>query len=376
MPEELFEFYVTAAPGTEGVLRDELCDLGFRSARLNSGGIPFKGRMEDGWKACLHSRIGQRVMLVLGRFYAHSLDELYSRATELPWEQFLTPAQSIACGAFAHESTGENPDFVAVRLKDAIVDRQRRLFHDDRSDVSRTDPDLRAFVYWGRGKATVYLDMSGEPLFKRGYRVSGGEAPLKETLAAAILRLSDWDGQAPLMDPMCGSGTLLVEGAMWAANIAPGIFRERFGFERWANFGAVQANMMREMRGEARRHATGQLPKIIGCDLDPHALELAAQNAKSAGLAGKISLRPIRLRELQSDGQRRLVVTNPPYGVRLDAANQLFQEFGNAVARMKNCRVAVLAGSPRCISCIPLRPVERFPLKNGNIDCQLTIYEV
>ncbi len=376
MKQDALEFYATAAPGTEGVLREELQDLGFRSARLNSGGIPFFGTLEDGWKCCLHSRISQRVMLVLGRFPARSLDQLYEGASALCWENYLTPAQEIACGAYAHPSCGENPDFVAVRLKDAIVDRQRRLFHGERSMVSRTDPDVRAFVYWGRERATVYLDLSGEPLFKRGYRVSGGEAPLKETLAAAILRLTDWDGQAPLLDPMCGSGTLLVEGAMWAANIAPGIFRKRFGFERWANFGAVQADRMRELRGEARRKATGQLPKITGCDLDPRVLELAEQNARGAGLAGKISFRPIRLRDLQSDGQRRLVVTNPPYGVRLDGDNRLYQEFGNAVARLKNCRVAVLAGAPQCVRCIPLRPVERFPLKNGNIDCQLTIYEV
>ncbi len=376
MKQDALEFYATAAPGTEGVLRAELQDLGFRSARLNSGGIPFFGTLEDGWKCCLHSRISQRVMLVLGRFPARSLDQLYEGATALAWENYLTPAQEIACAAYAHPSCGENPDFVAVRLKDAIVDRQRRLFHGERSMVSRTDPDVRAFVYWGRERATVYLDLSGDPLFKRGYRVAGGEAPLKETLAAAILRLTDWDGQAPLLDPMCGSGTLLVEGAMWAANIAPGIFRKRFGFERWANFGAVQADRMRELRGDARRRATGQLPKITGCDLDPRVLELAEQNARGAGLAGKISFRPIRLRDLQSDGQRRLVVTNPPYGVRLDGDNRLYQEFGNAVARLKNCRVAVLAGSPQCVRCIPLRPVERFPLKNGNLDCQLTIYEV
>ncbi|MGN0866420.1 MAG: class I SAM-dependent RNA methyltransferase [Oligosphaeraceae bacterium] len=374
-PDAPLEFYATAAPGTEAVLRDELRDLGFRSARLNSGGIPFFGAMEDGWRACLHSRIAQRIMLVLGRYPARTLDELYQGAEALPWEQYLAPAQSIACGAFAHPSCGENPDFVAVRLKDAIVDRQRRLFHGERSTVSRTDPDLRAFVYWGRERATVYLDLSGAPLFKRGYRVAGGEAPLKETLAAAILRMTDWDGKAPLLDPMCGSGTLLIEGAMWAANIAPGIFRQRFGFERWSCFRAVQADRMRELRGEARRRATGQLPKITGCDLDASVLELAEANARGAGLAGKISFRPIRLRELQGDGQRRLVVTNPPYGIRLDGDNRLYQEFGNAIARMKNCRVAVLAGSPRCLSCIPLRPVERHPLKNGNIDCQLTIYE-
>lgn len=369
------EFYVTAAPGTEVVLRDELCALGFRSARLNSGGIPFFGEMADAWRACLHTRIGQRVMMVLGRFPASTLDQLYREARRLPWEKFLTERQTLACAAFAHESCGENPDFVAVRLKDAVVDRQREC-GGRRSSIDKNDPDLRAFVYWGRGKATVYLDLSGEPLFKRGYRRSGGEAPLKETLAAAILRLADWDGRAPLLDPMCGSGTLLVEGAMWAANIAPGIFRPRFGFERWASFSAEDALTMRRMRGEARRNATGQLPRITGCDKDPEVLDEAERNAAAAGLPGKLSFRNVELSALRGDGVRRLIVTNPPYGVRLDADNRLYQELGTAVMRMKNCRVAVLAGSPKCISCIRLNPVERFPLKNGNIDCQLTVYEV
>ena len=283
------EFYVTAAPGTERVLVDELRDLGFRSARLNSGGVPFLGELEDGWRACLHTRIGQRVMLMLGRFPAEDLDQLYARARTLPWEFYLTPEQTLSCAAYAHESTGQNPNFVALRLKDAIVDQQRDRFNGARSGISRDDPDVRAFVYWGRGKATVYLDLSGEPLFKRGYRVAGGEAPIKETLAAAILRLADWDGKAPLLDPMCGSGTLLVEGALWAANIAPGIFRQRFGFERWANFDSDGEATMRRLRGEARRYATGQLPKITGYDLDESVLSLAAANAKNAGLANKIA---------------------------------------------------------------------------------------
>ena len=370
------EFYVTAAPGTERVLVDELRDLGFRSARLNSGGIPFMGELQDGWKACLHTRIGQRVMLVLGRFPAENLDQIYLRAKTLPWELYLTPEQTLSCAAYAHPTTGENPDFVALRLKDAIVDQQRDRFNGARSGVSRDDPDVRAFVYWGRGKATFYLDLSGDPLFKRGYRVAGGEAPIKETLAAAILRLADWDGKAPLLDPMCGSGTLLVEGALWAANIAPGIFRQRFGFERWANFDSEAADTMRRLRGEARRNATGQLPKISGYDLDASVLELAAANAKNAGLANKLAFRTMALREQRNDDVRRLVVTNPPYGVRLDAANQLYQELGNAVMRMHNCRVAILAGTPKCLSNIHVPPVAKFPLKNGAIDCQLTVYEI
>ena len=370
------EFYVTAAPGTESVLRDELCDLGLRSARLNNGGIPFQGEFEDAFRVCLQSRIGQRVMLVLSRYDAATLDDIYNGARRAQWERFATPAQSIACAAFAHPSCGQNPDFVALKLKDAIVDRQRTLFDGRRSDVNRESPDVRAFVYWARNRATLYLDLSGEPLFKRGYRISGGEAPLKETLAAAILRLADWDGQCPLLDPMCGSGTLLIEGAMWAAGISPGIFRRTFGFERWACHTPEMQDLMRQLRGECRRGASMQLPRITGYDLDPQALELAEKNAANAGLKGKLAFREMPLREQRGDGVRRLVVTNPPYGVRLDAEDRLFQELSTAVMRMNGCRVAILAGSPKCVRGIPLKPVSVFPLKNGGLDCNLTIYEI
>ncbi len=366
------EFYVTAGPGTEGVLRDELCELGFSRVRLNRGGIPFFGELRDGWRACLQTRIGQRVMLVLGRYPAAKADDVYAGARALPWSKFVTPRQTIATAAYVHESCGENPNFISLKLKDAIVDSQRDEFS-ARSSVSRDDPDLRAFVYWSRGKATVYIDLSGEPLFKRGYRLSGGEAPLKETLAAAILRLSGWDRKTPLVDPMCGSGTLLIEAALWAANVAPGIWRQRFGFERWANFTAAEAEEMSALRGQMRREATGQHPRISGFDLDQKVLENARANARSAGL--NLSFRPMSLRELQPEGQRRLLLTNPPYGVRLDAENRLYQELGAAVQRLVGWRCAILAGSPQCIRNIKLRPAATFPLKNGNIDCQLTIYE-
>ncbi|MFA6931222.1 MAG: THUMP domain-containing protein, partial [Lentisphaeria bacterium] len=306
------EFYVTAGPGTEAVLRDELCELGFSQVRLNRGGIPFFGEFEEGWRACLQTRIGQRVMLVLGRFPAETADEVYAGARELPWATYLTPEKTISTGAYVHESCQDNPNFVSLKLKDAIVDRMREEFG-SRPSVSRDDPDLRAFVYWTRGKATVYLDLSGEPLFKRGYRLTGGEAPLKETLAAAMLRLAGWDRKTPLVDPMCGSGTLAIEAALWAANIAPGIWRRRFGFERWANFGTAEAEEMAALRGQMRREATKQHPRITGFDLDEKVLESAQANARSAGL--NLSFRLLPLRELQGEGQRRFLITNPPFGV-------------------------------------------------------------
>ena len=366
------EFYVSAGPGTEAVLRDELCELGFKSARLNSGGIPFTGTWEDGWRACLQTRIGQRVMVVLGRFAAPDLEGVYDSVAEVDWGEYLTPRHTFAVSAYAHESTRTNPNIVALKAKDAIVDQLRHDFG-ERPNVDRENPDVRVFVYWARQKATVYLDMSGEPLFKRGYRSLGGEAPLKETLAAAMLRLSGWDREMPLVDPMCGSGTLPIEAAMWAANIAPGLKRERFGFERWANFYHAAAERMNLLRGEMRRIAHGKLPRVTGFDIDDSALSAAQANAKAAGL--RLSFRKMPLRELQADNTRRMLVANPPYGIRLDADNALYQELGAAVARLHGWRIAILAGSPRCVQCIKQTPVETYPLKNGAIDCRLMIYE-
>ncbi|MDY0175558.1 MAG: methyltransferase [Lentisphaeria bacterium] len=367
------EFYVTAAPGTEEALRDELSELGFAQVRLNRGGIPFFGSLEDGWRACLETRLGQRVMLLLGRYAANSPQSFYEGALKLPWQLYLSPAQSISTAAYVHESQGENPNFVALKLKDAIVDSQRQHWS-ERSDVERQNPDLRAFAYWSRGKASVYLDLSGEPLFKRGYRLSGGQAPLKETMAAAVLRLAGWDRKTPLIDPMCGSASLLIEAALWAGNVAPGIWRQRFGFERWANFDELAQEKMSALRGACRHKSSGQHPRITGSDIDPEALKRAQENARSAGL--RLSFRQMPLRELQPEGQRRFLVCNPPYGVRLEAENRLFQELGSAIQRLHGWRCAILAGTPACLRNINLPPQQLFNLKNGSIDCQLAVYEV
>lgn len=366
------EFYVTAAPGTEEALRDELSELQFHSVRLNKGGIPFFGEWEDGWRACLQSRIGQRVMVVIARFPSANLTELYDNTLKIDWSKQLTPDKTFAVAAFAHESSGTTPDQAALKVKDAIADSQRAVFG-ARSSVNREDPDVRIFAYLSRGKATIYLDLSGQPLFKRGYRVTGGEAPLKETLASAILRLSGWDRKTPLVDPLCGSGTLVIEAALWASNAAPGINRQTFGFQRWADFDDAKAALLNSLKGTLRREGHAQIPRITGFDIDDTALQHARDNARSAGL--RLSFRNMPLRELQSDGSRRFLVTNPPYGVRLDADNQLYQELRAAVLRLRGWRVCMLTGNPKLTNAIPRQPAAEFPLKNGAIDCRLVIYE-
>ena len=368
----MLEYYVTAAPGTEAVLRDELCELKFRSVRLNKGGIPFFGTEEDGWRACLTTRIGQRVMRVVGRFKAESLAELYQGARSLDWSAQLSPETTFAIGAYVHEASGISQDQAALKVKDAVADALREKYG-RRPDVDKLDPDVRIFLYMGHGKATLYLDLSGVPLFKRGYRVTGGEAPLKETLAASILRLSGWDRQTPLVDPMCGSGTLVTEAALWAANIAPDLKRETYGFQRWADFTPEKAEALRRMKGELRGQGHAAMPRVTGFDIDETALEHAAQNAHSAGL--RLAFRKMPLRELQSDGTRRFLVTNPPYGVRLDADNQIYQELNSAVQRLHGWRVCIFTGNPALKRTIRRRPVEEHPLKNGGIDCRLLIYE-
>lgn len=368
----MMEFYVTAAPGTEAALRDELAELRFKQVRLNNGGIPFFGEWEDGWRACLQTHIGQRVMAVMGRFSAPDLENLYDAVQEIKWDTYLTPAQTFAVYAYTHASTGTNPNMVALKAKDAVVDQLRKTFG-ERPNVDKENPDVRIFVYWARGKVTVYLDLSGEPLFKRGYRLLGGEAPLKETLAAAVIRLSGWDRTTPLVDPMCGSGTLPIEAALWAANCAPNLRREAFGFQRWANFDDDAKRQLELLKGDIRRNRNPQLPRITGFDIDPLALDAAHANAQNAGL--RLSFRKMPLKELQADGTRRLMVCNPPYGIRLDADNQLYQDLFNAVHRLKGWRIAILAGSPKCVAGIKLKPVETHPLKNGAIDCRLLVYE-
>lgn len=371
---DLVEFFASAAPGTEEAVRDELIELGFRRVRLNQGGIPFFGGWTEGWRACLESRTAQRVMAVLGRFPAADAKALYEGARAVDWSPFVDPEGTLSVSAFVQSSALTHSGFAALRVKDAIVDQVRDRCG-RRPDVDRGDPDLRVFVYLARDRATVYADLSGEALFRRGYRTSAGEAPLKETLAAVILRLAGWDRKTELLDPMCGSGTIPIEAALWAGGVAPGLLRERFGFERWPGFDAEAATALARLRGELRRRAHGQHPGITGLDADGAVLEQARANARRAGV--RVRFRQAELRELRPDGgPPRLLVVNPPYGERLRADQRLYQELGAACRRLSGWRVAVLAGSPLLEGAMGLRPACRHALRNGAIPCDLLVYDI
>jgi putative N6-adenine-specific DNA methylase len=363
-------YFAAAISGTERVLCDELRELGFASARFNRGGIPFR----DGWRACLQSRIAQRIQVLLHRFPAPTNDALYAGVRAVDWSPYLTSRQTFSVSAVCQASAIHHSGFAALKVKDAIVDQLREQFT-HRPSVDRDDPDVRVHLYLANDKAALYLDLSGAPLHRRGYRRDTGEAPLRETLAAAVLRFSGWDRRTPLLDPMCGSGTIAIEAAMWAANLAPGLARERFGFERWANFGADQARELRELKGELRAAATAGAVRIVAADVDETVLEKARANARAAGV--RLTFRHRSVLDLQADAAGPCtLVTNPPYGVRMEKDPEFCRHVAAVFSRLHGWRVCILAGTRDYERMISARPVCKIPLSSGDLACDLLVYDM
>jgi len=367
------EFYAVASKGTEEALRDELCELGFKSVRLNRGGIPFRGEWQDGWRACLHSRIAQRIQVVLKRCPVKTEQQLYNEILDIDWQKYLTPEKTLSISAFCCASNLTHSGFIGLKAKDAVVDKIRQQCN-ERPSIDRTDADVRIFVYLANNKLTLYLDLSGDSLFRRGYRSDSGEAPLKETLAAAMLRISGWDRSSPLLDPMCGSGTIAIEAALWAANIAPGLARKQFGFERWANFDEQSQDTLRTMRGEARRMIIHNRPRIIASDIDPQILKIAESNAKKAGV--RIKFKQSDVCQMHSDNNSKTIISNPPYGKRLATNQRFFQQLGGALERQHNSRVCILSGDADIEKNISTTAKKIIKVNNGSLPCNIILYDI
>lgn len=370
------DFFATAAKGTEPALRDELRELRFRGVRADRGGVHFAGDMREGFRACIELRTAMRVLLLLAEFDAPDGEALYEGVRGVDWRLYLSARHTLAVRAACRSSNLTHTQFIAQRTKDAVVDQLREKVG-ARPSVDLEDPDVSLFVHIVRDKATLYADLAGEPLHRRGYRTSGGEAPLKETLAAAILRMSGWDRRRPLMDPMCGSGTLPIEAALWARGIAPGLARERFGFERWAAHDAAAAESASELRKEARARIQREGPPVMGADIDGVALDTARANARRAGLALRFEQRSVRdLAPSDPALGPGMLVTNPPYGERIEATRDLYRDLGAGLARLHGYRAGILAGTPEIPRSIHLRPEKTLIVYNGAIECRLLSYEI
>ena len=370
------DFFATAAKGTEGALRDELRELRFGGVRADRGGVHFAGTWDEGFRACLLSRIAVRILAPLARFPAKDARTLYDGVKSIDWTPFLSARHTLAVRATGHADALSHTQFVAQKTKDAVVDQIRER-SGARPSVSLEGADVEIFVHLAKDEATVYLDYSGDSLHKRGYRTRIGEAPLKEPLAASMLRLAGWDRQSPLLDPMCGSGTIVLEAALWARNIAPGIWRERFGVERWASHDETRKLRVREIREAAREAERPDAPEIIGSDIDAAVLDAARMNAKAARVNVKFEYGDVRaLAPVLAPTGPAFIVTNPPYGERLEGGAEFYLEMAKALRNRKGSTVGILAGTPEIEKAMKMKPSKWVILFNGPIECRYFVYEM
>ncbi|MFO0559203.1 MAG: THUMP domain-containing protein [Polyangiales bacterium] len=370
-------YFITAAKGTEGALRDELRELGVRALRADRGGVHVDGPPSLAWRLCVLSRIGVRVYESLTTGSARDADELYDVVRAVEWERFLSPRHTLAVGASAKNTFTNHTQFLSRRVKDAVVDRFRDR-QGARPSVDLDDPDVRLFLHGTGDDYTLYRDLSGDPLHMRGYRRHIGDAPLKETLAAAIVRLSGWNRGSMLVDPMCGSGTIAIEADMWARDIAPGLGR-RFGFERHLDFDDVARRSFDEIRQECERMALDEGPVILGSDVDSRALLAAKENARAARSLVRFSEADVR--SLAPKGFDGAVITNPPYGERLEGGMTFYRAMARALAAMNGHTITVLAGTPMIEDALngerALREVAKpHQVFNGPIECRVLRYRV
>jgi 23S rRNA G2445 N2-methylase RlmL len=311
-------FFATCAKGTEGALRRELSALRLHGVRGDRGGVAFEGELPAGFAACLHARTAMRVLLELARFPAPDAAALYDGARAVEWTRWLTARTTLAVEATVRDSAITHSGFVALKVKDAAVDAVRDALG-ERPDVDAKDPDVRIVLHLARDEAALSLDLAGEPLHRRAYRAVMTPAPLKETLAAAVLALGGVSHERPFLDPMCGSGTLAIEHALAARRIPPGLGRA-FGFQRWPAYrGALQSTWDR-MKEAARAEALPAAPApILARDLSAKAIDAARRNAAAAGVGGDVRFEVGDAREIAPGelGGAGTLCMNPPYGERL-----------------------------------------------------------
>ncbi len=384
-----YSFFATTPKHLGSLLAEELERLGLHGATEGRGGARFEGSLEDGYRACLWSRVANRVLLPLAQFPAVGPEALYAGAVEVPWEDHLTPDRTFAVRFDGRLPGVTDSRYPALKVKDAIADRfNSRLGR--RPNVDAENPDLLIHCYVLREVATLAIDLSGSSLHRRGYREQGAAAPLKENLAAAILLRAGWPDLAAegaaLLDPMCGSGTLVIEGALMAADIAPGLLHDqsgnRFGFEGWLGHDPIAWERLIDeamIRREAGLHRLGSLR---GYDEHPAAIRAALANLQRAGLAGRAHFERRELADCRPgrDEDRGLVVANPPYGQRLGADSDLpalYARLGAVLReRFTGWKAAVFTGNPELGKHMGLRALRTHALYNGPIECRLLHFEV
>ena len=366
--------------GLEEVLAQELIELGANDVLIERRAVSFKGDKALLYRANFCLRTAIRILVPIASFKAKDTDALYQQIKAIDWSRYMTLDNTFVVDATVYSETMSNSRFVTYRVKDGIADYWMEHAN-KRPNVSTKAPDLFINVHVANDRVTLSLDSSGESLHKRGYRVATTEAPINEVLAAGMLRMAGWHGQSDFYDPMCGSGTLLIEAALMARNIAPGVFRKEFAFEHWPDFDAELWNDIYNDDSHEREFAH----RIYGSDASFYAIQQATKNVKSAGVQKDVELRQVRLEELKLSSVRPfdhspLVMMNPPYGERLKSNKEmedLYSAIGTALKHQFTGATAwIISSNAEAMKRIGLKPSKKYRLLNGELDCQFNQYEL
>ncbi|EME4037534.1 TPA: bifunctional 23S rRNA (guanine(2069)-N(7))-methyltransferase RlmK/23S rRNA (guanine(2445)-N(2))-methyltransferase RlmL [Morganella morganii] len=376
-------YFASTARGLEELLKNELATLGAEDLSITQGGVHFRAQPRTMYTCLMWSRLASRILLPLNEFNVYSDMDLYLAVQSVDWPSVFSADKTFAVHFNGTNDEIRNSQYGALKVKDAIVDSFTRKTG-TRPDVAKQQPDIRINVYLNKEKASLAIDLSGDSLHIRGYRELAGQAPLKENLAAAIILRSGWQKETPMMDPMCGSGTLLIEAAMIASDCAPGLNRHHWGFEAW---GGHDKAVWESVRAEARERANAGLvsatARFFGSDTDKRVLDTARANARRAGVDKLISFQQKDATKLENplpEGPKGTIISNPPYGERLEsepALIALHSVFGRVVKiRFPGWRLSLFSASPELLSSLQLRAEREFKAKNGPLDCVQKNYQL
>ncbi len=373
--KENFEIVAKTITGLEEILAEELKQIGAENINILKRAVSCTGDKELLYKANYLCRTALRILKPIAVFDVEDEKDLYNRISKINWLKMINVDGTLAIDAVVNNSNLTHSQFVALKTKDAIVDQFRDKLG-ARPSVDLKFPDIRINIHISRNRCTVSLDSSGDSLHKRGYRKAMGKAPINEVLASGLIQLSGWDKKSDFVDPMCGSGTILIEAAMLANNIPAGYYRRFFGFTKWMDFDKklwekiLDENKVDELKSEA---------KIIGSDMSPQAVSEARENVLNSELYTKIELKIAALKDLEPFQNGGIMVCNPPYGVRVETEDiiGLYKEIGDALKqKFRGFNAFVISSDLRAIKFIGLKPSKRTIIFNGPLECRYNKFEI
>ncbi|WP_277120333.1 MULTISPECIES: THUMP domain-containing class I SAM-dependent RNA methyltransferase [Bacteroides] len=374
MSEQPFEMIAKTFQGLEEVLAAELTALGANDIQIGRRMVSFSGDKEMMYKANFCLRTAIRILKPIKHFTAQDADEVYEQIKAIHWEDYLSVDNSFAIDAVVFSEEFRHSKFVSYRIKDAIVDYFREKTG-KRPNVRINKPDVLLNIHIAENNCTLSLDSSGESLHRRGYRQEAVEAPLNEVLAAGMILMTGWHGECDLIDPMCGSGTIPIEAALIARNIAPGVFRKEFAFEKWPDFDRDLFDEIYNDDSQEREFTH----KIYGYDNNPKANTIAMHNIKAAGVSKDVVLKLQPFQQFEQPKEKSIIITNPPYGERI-SSNDLLGLYEMIGERLKHAFTGntawILSYRDECFDKIGLKATKRIPLLNGALDCEFRQYEI